>query len=98
MSDSHTNFDGRAFGAAAFGGAATLAGALVAGVANVARARANAWADWTRDQLVVAVNYYDALLMYRTQERDQARRERDQVRAEFAAFRAAYRAELARRR
>jgi len=96
MSDSHTNFDGNSFGAAASGGAATLAGALVAGVANVARARADAWANWTREQLVTALSLADLLIDARTAERDSARRRLADSEAEVRRLQAVIRRMTAR--
>jgi hypothetical protein len=58
--DSHTNFNSGAFGVGAFAGATTIAGALVAGVANLRAQRQERWHGWTPTQLIAALNLSEA--------------------------------------
>lgn len=58
--DSHTNFDGTAFGVGAFAGAATIAGALGAGLANLRAHRQSNFADWRENELRAALELSEA--------------------------------------
>jgi hypothetical protein len=61
MSDSHTAFHAPSFTGAAIGGAMTIAGALVSGIQNTARANACAWANYNREQLEKTLDLSEAL-------------------------------------
>ncbi|MBB4377240.1 hypothetical protein [Bradyrhizobium sp. SBR1B] len=90
MSDSHTNFDGRAFTACAACGSLTLAAAFVGAVRSAAQLNAGRWANWNRGQLETALNLSEEL-------RRDACEERDELRVENARLQAAMRRVTMRR-